>query len=192
MSKKIANFVVFLLAILLIVGAIGALFYFTNGFNEAPTSFYAVVNGDRVNSLAKGYDLGEKPLTVDVHYIFDSSDKKKDYSLKVVPHLNEDKDFTFTVSGKSYKFSEVGDLTKGFNITYDGMSFVLSTKGNLQQVLSAAYGSEVTELSSVGYPDMFELQIISYNEKSVISILFTLPDKIFVEGIELDQDEVRF
>lgn len=195
-KKTITNVITSLLILLLFAGVFAVIFRFTNGFEEDFKSFYVTYNGKDIFATKNKLFLprGEEHR-FDVKYTFDfledGETEVKDYNVKIVPKVDEDTDFTFTVDGKEYAYSSVSDLTKGFQIFKYDTYFILSITEatSLESVLEAVCGKDVEcptdESRSSSY--LYTLVISSYDESVTYYIDFA-----FGVMIELDVSEVVF
>ena len=193
MAKKqgrASNVISYILFILIAIGLIGFLAYYTGGFTGSFKTFSVECDGKEISTSASGFETTvEKPLVVKVKYNFDS--KASGYSVKVVPNALAGKDFDFVLDGDVYSYQAEKDLTDGFNIEYEEKSFTLTPKGNLTQIIQANYPNKVVEdCVQYGYKDMFTLVITSYNGESSVYLNFTVPER--VSGIELSQEVIVF
>ena len=104
MQNKTIRILSYALLGLLVVGVIGFVAYFTNGFKSDFKTFYINVDGKDVMESDGGYKVSKsKPLEVKVKYIFSvGSSQKKEYSVKVAPNAIDGSDFTFS-DGKEEK-----------------------------------------------------------------------------------------
>ena len=179
------------LIVLLLAAGVGAIAYFTNGFTGEFKTFYISVNGKDVLSTAKDYKVSlNEPLNVNVKYTF-AEDGMNGYSVKVVPNVLEGKDFEFTIDGEPYSYQAESDLTAGFDIEYKESSFVLKPKGTLNEVMAAVYPNAViSDLTDLGYENMFLLIVESYNGESTVSLAFSIAGG--VTGIEIVPDHIYF
>ena len=117
-GNAVAKVIGYILLVLVVVGVIGVIVYFTGGFTSDFKTFYVSVDGKDVLTSAGGYKTSqEMPLTVDVKYTFGSAGGDvSGYSVKIVPHVVEGKDFDFTLDDQVYSFQAETDLTAGFDI----------------------------------------------------------------------------
>ena len=98
-AKKGTDYVfkiVAIVAVVLVIVAIGGFVaYYTNGFTNDFTTFYAVCDGNKILSSASGYRASRgEPLKVDVVYMFeDLSAEQNGYTVKVVPNVDANTDF---------------------------------------------------------------------------------------------------
>lgn len=192
-GKTVVKIVSIILVLLVAVGAIGLIAKFTGGFTTDFKTFYVTVGETDVVTEASGYSLKtDESLKVDVKYMFNSPDQKaQGYSVKVVPHSVEGKDFDFTLDGDVYSFQAEDDLTNGFYIEKEETSFTVAPKGNLTEILKSVYpNSTVEDCSKHAYSDMFSLVITSYNGKASVVINFTVAEQ--VAGIKLDKEVIIF
>lgn len=196
-SKQIGNTVAkvigYVLIVLVVVGVVGVIAYFTGGFTSEFKTFYVSVDGNNVLTDTGGYRVSEdEPLKVDVVYTFGSAGGDvSGYSVKVVPHVVEGKDFDFTLDGQVYSFQAETDLTSGFEIVRGETSFTITPKGDVTEVLRAVYpNSTVEDCGDSGYEDMYALIVTSYNGKASITQYFSLLED--VTGVELDHENIVF
>ena len=188
-----SKIIIYALIILVLIGVIGFIVYFTGGFTTDFTGFYAVVDGEDVMSTAGNFQVKEDdPLKVEVKYVFASpTDEEKDYSVKVVPNPIKDKDFDFTLNGDKYSFQSEKDLTAGFTVKRDGSSFTIAPKGNLTKILSSVYPEDTVEdCADKAYENMFTLVVTSYNGEAEIRVNFTVIEEI--QGVILDKEVIEF
>lgn len=192
-KSKIGQVVSYIVILLVIVAVIGVFAYFTNGFTSDFKTFYVTVGGKDVMTSSGGYKVTtEKPLQVDVKYTFNfATDETKDYSVKIVPNKIENSDFTYTVDGESKSFQSETDLTAAFEIDKGEKSFTIKPKGkSLTEVLTAFYGTEVTDCENKGYTDMFTIIVTSYNGEASVKLNFTVAGK--VTGVSFDKEVILF
>lgn len=192
-GKTVAKIVAYILVVLVVAGIIAVIVRFTGGFTSDFKTFYVSVDGKDVLASAGGYEITEKqPLTVDVKYTFGSAGGDvSGYSVKVVPHAIEGKDFDFTLDEQVYSFQAETDLTAGFDISREETSFTITPKGGVTEVLKAVYpNNEIGDCSDKGYKDMYALIVTSYNGKASVTLYFTVLQK--VAGVELDWEVIEF
>ena len=193
-KSKIGQVVSYIVILLVIVAVIGVFAHFTNGFTSDFKTFYVSVDGKDVMISGNGYVISKnEPLSVDVKYTFGSFNKNetKDYSVKIIPNKIENSDFTYTVDGESKSFQSETDLTAAFEIDKGEKSFTVKPKGkSLTEVLTAFYGTEVTDCENKGYTDMFTIIVTSYNGEASVKLNFTIAGKV-VGGV-LDREVIVF
>ena len=193
-KTKIGQVVSYMVILLVIVAVIGVFAYFTNGFTSDFKTFYVSVDGKDVMISGNGYVISKnEPLSVDVKYTFGSFNKNetKDYSVKIIPNKIENSDFTYTVDGESKSFQSETDLTAAFEIDKGEKSFTVKPKGkSLTEVLTAFYGTEVTDCENKGYTDMFTIIVTSYNGEASVKLNFTIAGKVV--GVVLDREVIVF
>lgn len=193
-KSKIGQVVSYIVILLVIVAVIGVFAHFTNGFTSDFKTFYVSVDGKDVMISGNGYVISKnEPLSVDVKYTFGSFNKNetKDYSVKIIPNKIENSDFTYTVDGESKSFQSETDLTAAFEIDKGEKSFTVKPKGkSLTEVLTAFYGTEVTDCENKGYTDMFTIIVTSYNGEASVKLNFTIAGKVV--GVVLDREVIVF
>ena len=194
-KRKSAGWLTYVGALLVLIVLVGVVARFTNGFTDDFKTFYLKVEDKEIMSNSGGYEITRaKPMQVEVKYTFSfATDEKKGYNVKIVPNAaDKSKDFSFTVNGESRQFQAETDLTDGFEIEKSESTFKVTPKGeNLTGVLQAIYpGLNTARIEEKAYNDMFALVVSSYNEKSSVTIYFTLSSK--VSGIRLDKEAIVF
>lgn len=192
-GKTISKIVAYVLVLLVVVATIGLIVRFTGGFTSDFKTFYVTVDGKDVLTTSGGYlSSPEKPLKVDVKYIFNSAGgDASGYSVKVVPHVVEGKDFDFTLDDQVYSFQAETDLTAGFDIQREESSFTVAPKGKVTEVLQAVYpNNTIGDCDGKSYQDMYALIVTSYNGEQSVTLYFTLPED--VSGVELDKEQIIF
>ena len=132
-SKKKKNTAVTVIScvllVLIVLGAVGLLLRFTNGFTEDFKSFYLVHDGERILNKQNQLLLGTgEEQSFEVHYTFEAvMDKPPNgYSVRIVPRATAETDFEFTVDGAKYLYSGEKDLTKAFDLVEDEDFFTLT------------------------------------------------------------------
>ena len=182
---KIGKIIAYFLILLIVVGAIGFLAYYTNGFTGGIKTFSVECNGKEVMTSSSGFEMTvNEPLTVKVKYTF-GGENVSGYSVKVVPNKLAGKDFDFKVDEYPYSYQAEKDLTDGEN------TFTIKPKGNLTEILQAIYPNNVVEdCSQNSYENMFTLIVYSYDGESSVLLNFSVPEK--VTGIELDKEVIVF
>lgn len=194
-KRKSAGWLAYVGIVLVVIILIGVVARFTNGFTDDFKTFYLKVEDKEIMSGSGGYEITQsKPMQVEVKYAFSfATDENKGYNVKIVPNAaDKSKDFSFTVNGESKSFQSMQDLTDGFEIEKSESSFRVTPKGeNLTGVLQTIYpGLDMAHIEEKAYNDMFALVVSSYNEKSSVTIYFTLSSK--VTGIRLDKEAIVF
>ena len=191
--KTVGKVIAYILVLLVVAGVIAVIVRFTGGFTSDFKTFYVSVDGKDILTSAGGYEItNEKPLTVDVKYTFGSAGGDvSGYSVKVVPHAVEGKDFDFTLDDQVYSFQAETDLTAGFDIAREETSFTITPKGGVTEVLRAVYpNNEIGDCSDKGYEDMYALIVTSYNGKASVTLYFSVLQE--VAGVTLDQEVIEF
>lgn len=192
-GKTAVKIVAVILAVLVLAGVVGVIVRFTGGFTSDFKTFYVTVDGKDVMSSVGGFDATpEKPLKVDVKYAFNSlGGDISGYSVKVVPHAVEGKDFDFTIDGQAYSFQAETNLTGGFDIEYGEESFTVTPKGGVDDVLKGVYpNNEIGDCEGKGYADMYSLVITSYNGEASVTVHFSAYEEVC--EITLDKEVIVF
>lgn len=185
------KFLLWFLVVLILLGGVGVIGYFTNGFTSDFKTFYLSVDGKDVLTTASGYVVSkDSPLKVDVKYTL-GGDETQGYSIKIVPNQLPNTDFDFILDGEPYSYHAEKDLTAGFDIVQEEDSFTVTPKGKLSDILSAVYPEHtIDKCNQETYKDMFLLVVTSYNGESTVTIAFTVP--IETTGVTVSPAEIEF
>lgn len=190
--KKAGKIIAYVLIVVLLIGAIGLIFKFTNGGTTDFKTFYVVANNKTY--MANGtIALKNGENRFETKYTFESNkpDKHKGYSVKIVPNVTKETDFNFLVDDEQHTFSSETDLTSGFDIRKDTTGFVIVNNGiTVENVLQKVYENRTLTIN-----DTFDLEkcyfnivITSYDEQSVVVLGLIL--KIPVESVTLDKENI--
>ena len=190
MSKTV-KIISWVLIVLALVGAIGAIAYFSGGLSGEYQSFYLTVNGKDVVKSGTNFEATlTEPLSVEVKYSLED-ENSTGYTVKIVPNALSGKDFDFTLDGDVYSYQGEKDLTAGFDIKYNENSFTVTPKGTLTEIMQAVYPNyTVGDLTECGYDNMFLLVVTSYDGEQSVNVAFTVPENL--SGIKLDPDHIIF
>lgn len=191
--KTLVQVVLYGFLAVLVVGIIAVIYKYTNGFNEDFKTFYVEYNGEKILTEKTTLELDPKKQNVfAVKYTFDKEEDSRGYSIKIVPNVTTD--FEFTVDDKKYMYSKAKELTEAFKIVKDETSFEIEVdeNNNVHDVLKRVYGGEVkvskAQAESNGYPYM--LIISSYNGKINYNIAFKIKGVFGIyEDIVYDEPE---
>lgn len=188
---KFGNFISYILILIVVVGSLGAIAYFTGGFTRDFNTFSVDCNGRNVTTSASGFEMTvESPLTVDINYGI-TGNEINDFSVKVIPNVIEGKDFDFKLDGETYSYQEEKDLTDGFEIEYKENSFTIKPKGGITDILQAMYPNNVVEdCRYMAYRNMYTLVITAQDGETNVLLHFTIPEHAV--DVLLDKEVIIF
>ena len=189
--KKLTEIISAVLIVLCIVGIVGFVAYFTNGFTGDFKTFYVNIDGENIMGEKSNVLMNpNEPMKVDVKYALGFTSKDiKGYKVKLAPIS----DFDFMVDGEVYSFAAVEDLEKGFTIVYEDEYFTITPKGNMQDVLQAIYPEHevVVDPKAIPAEDLFSITV--YDKDETASVVLNCAINVFtVIGITLDKEEIVF
>ena len=170
---KILLIVLFIAALGFLIGAV---YRFTDGFNEDFKTMYLERDGEKVlsSTTSAHFDPGEK-VTYAVKYTFPSGKEKvRDYTVSISP--NADADFEFQVDGIT-RLWRAQDLSAVFPIQKQESSFSFSVPESAEifDILRKLYPTQ-----KIGFPDdldrqqcFFALNVTSYNKAVAFTVCFS-------------------
>lgn len=201
--NAVAKLITWLIVVMLVLGFAGVLVYLLT----RPEGMYVrygeeVITGDNAGIMVAfdGEDMTFTICNSDGWGVY----SVEDCTVKVVPNVNAEHDFEFTVSGESSArlFSLESDFTAAFLCSEDSERITVSENGefriaadsyDMKVLLEKIFGEGQVEMSeaisAADYP-YFALSITSPdgNDTLKIPLLSFVP----VESVELDQTEVIF
>lgn len=189
--KKLTEIISAVLIVLCIVGIVGFVAYFTNGFTGDFKTFYVNIDGENIMGEKSNVLMNpNEPMKVDVKYALGFTSKDiKGYKVKLAPIS----DFDFMVDGEVYSFAAVEDLEKGFTIVYEDEYFTITPKGNMQDVLQAIHPEHEVVVDPKVIPDEDLFSITVYDKDETASVVLNCAINVFtVIGITLDKEEIVF
>ncbi len=185
-KNNLINFITWLLLLLLLACCVGAVIR------------YSGITKDDITDLVKPTFRIEcegqvfKTDTENVYVMpvfgqarFDIKNSER-CTVKVLPNVTKETDFTFTVAGKEQKYSEVGDLTAVFlktnNVYGDYFVIDFGEDYKIQSVLSRFYGTNEIILPE-GCNPSYKLVVSSGAEKIEIILCFDVETIVLPESI---------
>ena len=194
-KSKVVSGIIYALLILALLGGIGFVATFTNGFTDSFKSFYVEYNGQSIMSDTQLMLPCGEELRFDTKYVFEDIGQKDDYKVKIVTNANSDTIFDYLVDGVPYAYLSDKDITHVFEVKLEDGYFTLTLPQGvtLQSILDKVYeGQEVEIEDSVDERNKcyYAMIVSSYDESVSYRIEFSF--NVGVAGIELDKSEVIF
>lgn len=193
--KSILVFIGYIIFLVLLIGAVGFFYKFTNGFQEQLKTFYLEFDGYKILAQNSWLTLqtGEK-YHFDAKYLFSEEDATPvGIDVKIVP--NVECDFTFTVDGDEMSYASLEDLSPAFNLSVekDSFEFELVKDFDIKYVLSECFPEKVVSvedgsISSDDYP--YIIAVSSPQSDIVYNILLSV--SYGTASVELDKGEIIF
>ena len=192
LTKALSVFI----SLLLCITVFAVIAKFTNNFSEDFKTFYVTYNDNKI--LARESKLFLSPgeehvfeVTYTFEFLDEGEEGNTDYDVKIVPNVDEETDFTYTVDGNEYAYSSLEDLTKGFELKKYDTYFTLNLPQNmsLESVLENIYEKDVDAPKDEECPNsyLYTIVVSSYNESVVYYIDFNI-----VMDITLDKTGILF
>lgn len=173
------KFITILLILILCAGAIGAVWYFSNGFGGKTSTFLVRYGG---NVYLQASDLGElrSGAEFEVYSV-------EAYDIRIVPRAGSD--IKYTVGAEEYCWADVvgKDLTGSFKIEKTDNGFLLFYPG-LGLLLSKYYGMDVEILDKSDQLPGFDLTLST--AKSQLQLSFTFSYR--VGSVIIDPGQIIF
>ena len=197
-KTKMAKIITCVLLALLLVGTVGLIAHFTNGFREDFKTFYITYAGEDILSEKSKLALSRgEEHRFEVRYIFEGLSEEtepKGYSVEVLANVEKGKEFEYSVDGEKITYVDGMYLTDVFQIDKQDMYFTLTLSEDisLEKVLESVYEKDVEAPNDLERmePYLYTLIVSSYDESVVYYIDFAF--HIGVTGVTLDKSEVVF
>lgn len=139
-SRKMFNVILWFLIIVLLVGALGLIYKFTDGLQTDFRTFYIVYDDEVIVSQARNmYFLSETEQSFKVKHLGVEDDEENPFSVKILPYCASDDDFIYKSDGVEYLYSDIGDLTECFDIQVSTEEIVITMPKSMKDVLKAKH-----------------------------------------------------
>lgn len=174
--KKIISII---LILILLAGAFGGVWYFSNGFDGRTSTFLVKYGG---NVYLQESDLGEvrSGAEFEVYSI-------EEYDIRIMARKGSD--LAFMVGSEEYSWNDVAgkDLTRSFQMKRTDSGFLLSYSG-LSGILTEYYGMQVEVMDAAEKSPAFDLTLIT--SKSELRLSFRL--SLHAGSISVSEDHIIF
>lgn len=174
------KFITILLILIVVLGGLAAVWYFSGGFGGATPTILVKYGGQ---SYLQNADLGKitSGAEFDVYAI-------GDYEIRIEARAGSD--LIYSVGAEEYTWSDLKgkDLTDGFQLDKTDRGFTLSHKG-ITSILSEFYNSEVA-IGGASEGNDPEFNLIISTENSELEFSFTINNR--AEEITVSPDHIYF
>lgn len=169
-----------LFILLLVGGAVGFLFIFTENFTTPLKNFYVTCGNDDFISDRENFDiiLG-KEYKFEITNTLGGADTG--YLVNIAPNVTSANTFAFKVGGTTKNYNDIESLTKGFSIVAYEDYFSFTATMDLPEILQLYYSNNnITEVPTALNTDIpyFRLVISSTNYTETININFNIKSEI--------------
>lgn len=178
-EKEIGSFVLIIICIALVLGAVAFFVRNTNGFTDDFKSFYLTYNGQKITQTNStlSFEAGET-VKIGCTYTLDklgASGIEKGYTVSITPNATETTDFEFAAGSSVYSFATLGDITDCFRITKYTDYFTFEVK-DMQTILERKYPRSPVVLPNTANEerDFFKMTVTSSSGKIVYNIIFSI------------------
>ena len=184
-GNALFKFIVLLLVLLLLLGAVVAVFRFV----KSDSNSLELKHDNQVVDSETGFEM-----LIDKQYKFTvDSYSAEDLSVKVVPHISKGSNFMFTVNGVQYSYSKVTDLSDNFDIQVVAGGFTISPLRDLPDMLKRQFVGEVDFVPSAANMQLSYMDlVVSAPDGKMATVSILLRRGTPSEGIELDQTSIVF
>ncbi len=185
-KKSYIQSFVYLIVVILLIGVIGAVAYFTNNFTTEPNVIIVTVDSKILLNDSIIEPSKNEPTTFSITSMFGQG-----VELKVVQSVDSDKDFSYKVDGSEVYFSSTENFTSFFDITSKEGSFVIDFSNVTMKYLLTKYhnGATVTDVPIVPSGVYFSLVFIdSSNTSNTLNVGLKNITNIAVTGVDLQEE----
>ena len=171
MRYKTKKRISYMLIVLLFIIGTGLIFFFVQN----------------VNAMSDGIivKVGDRELENGEEFILNFNE-----AVSITPNVTSDNDFDVIAGRESYKYSELKDLSKGFELNIESGKFTLKNTLDPDGILSKVLGQEAITSRDVDYYNVPYLKLNITFEKSTVSYPLRLGS--YPERIEFDKEVIRF
>ncbi len=188
MRYKTKKRISYMLIVLLFIIGTGLIFFFVQNVNAMSDGIIVKV-GDRELENGEEFILN---FNEDIEFVVEDKlgSKLEGYAVSITPNVTSDNDFDVIAGRESYKYSELKDLSKGFELNIESGKFTLKNTLDPDGILSKVLGQEAITSRDVDYYNVPYLKLNITFEKSTVSYPLRLGS--YPERIEFDKEVIRF
>ena len=133
MKYKTKNRVSYIIVFLLLVFVVGIVVFVVQGADGTSAGGMRVrVNGRNVGNGSELVLKINEPMDFSVEDLF--GNKLEDYTVSILPFVTGDNDFDVIAGRDVYKFSDLKDLSKGFQLSIESGKFTLTNRSEERRV----------------------------------------------------------
>lgn len=183
-KKKIS----YILIVLFLMIGIGLIFFFVQNANAMADGFIVKVGG---RELENGEELILN-FNEDLEFIVEDNlgSKLDGYTVSITPNVTIDNDFDVIAGREAYKYSELKDLSAGFEFKVERGKFTIKNTLDVDGILSKVLGQSAITSRDVDFYNVSYLKLNITWEKSTVSYALRLGT--YPERIEFDKEMILF
>lgn len=185
-TKNVMSYIGVVLLFLILIGAVYMIIHGTDGTSVG--GLRVKVNGQNVGNGSEITLKINDPIEFTVSNVLGG--KVEDYTIAIVPDVPNGRDFDVICGKDSYKFSEIKDLSKGFEINVEGNKFTLKNTDSVENILAKVFGQSVTVSRDVDFSALPYMQINITSGSDTVSYMLKLGG--YPERIEFDKEVIVF
>lgn len=146
-TNKISSYIAIFILLLLVIGITFVLIQGING--DLIGGLKVKINGKAVGNGTELILKIDEPIEFTVENVLGS--KLEGYSVSITPYISKENDFDCIVGRDVYRFSELKDLSKGFDVTIDGEKIRLNNTLEMESILAVVLGGDVVLSRDVNF-----------------------------------------
>ena len=167
-NSKFATILSLMVILVLVVGFVGLLIFFTDNFDTDLKQFYLRCGNDIIVANRDNFSIKmNQEYKFEVGSELEDLVGETDYLVSVIPNITSTTVFTFKVDDQPVDFESVQSLTKGFDINaYDGYFTFKATK-DLKDILQMYYGGKtITECPTYIDSNLSYISLVVQSKRS--------------------------
>lgn len=178
-TKNVSQFISSSLILLVVIFAVGFLFYFTNNFTTELKVFYVKYGNKTFVDDEMNYTImKDKEYKFEVVNMLGNDET---YKISIIPNETSATAFTFKTDNEEKSYGDIEDLARGFIITAYDNYFIFKATKDLPEILSLYYQtSTLTDIPTAIDTDLpyFRLVISSSDMTEIININFNIKSEL--------------
>lgn len=188
MRYKTKKKVSYILIVLFLIIAIGLIFFFVQNANAMSDGIIVKVGG---RELENGEELILN-FNEEMEFVVEDKlgSKLEGYAVSITPNVTSDNDFDVIASRESYRYSEIKDLCKGFDLNIESGKFILKNTLDPDGILSKVLEQEAITSRDVDFYNVPYLKLNIIFDKSTVSYPLRLGS--YPKRIEFDKEVILF
>lgn len=188
-SRKISNVILWFMIIVLLVGALGLIYKFTDGLQTDFRTFYIVYDDEFIVSQERNmYFLSGTEQCFKVKYLNKSDYNENSFSVNIYPYCDVKDDFIYKADGIEYLYSDIDDLTDCFDIEVSAEEIIITMPSSMKEVLKKKHSATEIDIDDLyGSGKEFFCMEVSSEDGQTVKVYFG-----FTYPLVLDKTEIVF
>lgn len=186
-KSKIVGIVVYIIILVLVIGAVGFFYYNTDGFKTGVRTLYIACDDKIVDSNVVELIEGQE-YTFDIVSLADLGDKSAiDYDVRIAPNLDVS-GIRYTINNEEFINIAKPDYSAAFEVTKNARGFTIKQpEWDIVKILSKVNDGATVELPYDVQPGVYFCAVVTIGKKQIrFDLTAKLTDLEFDKGVAFE------